>query len=231
LTHADVHVWRVDLNQRTATQRALLSSDECERADRFRFQEDRDHFIVARATLRSVLAGYLGAEAHGLRFDYGAHGKPRLAVQSHSELRFNLSHSHGRALIAVALEREVGVDIECLRRAVADEQIARRFFSPREVASLAALPPAEQSAAFFRCWTRKEAYLKARGDGIFYGLHHFTVSLAPEDAPALLANTLHPEEVARWSLQSVDVGPEFAACAVAEGRDWTLTCLDAPPAR
>ncbi|MGV3722877.1 MAG: 4'-phosphopantetheinyl transferase family protein [Actinomycetota bacterium] len=227
LAPAEVHVWRVNLKAPADLHRPLLSSDEQERADHFRFPEDRDHYTVARATLRKILAGYLGADARTLRFEYGAQGKPRLPVSEAIDLRFNLSHSRGRALIAVAVSREVGVDIECVRREVADEKIARRFFSPLEIGMLTALPAEEQAAAFFRCWTRKEAYLKARGDGIYYGLQHFTVSLGPEDSPALLANSLHPDEVARWSMQCVDVGREFAACVAAEGADWRLICLDA----
>lgn len=228
LAPADVHVWRVRLDRPGEPYRTLLSSDERERADRFRFPEDRDHFTVARATLRLVLAGYLDADPRALAFEYEAHGKPRISGPNPVALRFNLSHSHDRALIAAALGREVGVDIECLRRPVADDKIAQRFFSPQEAQALAHLPPTEQAAAFFRCWTRKEAYLKARGDGIYYGLRHFTVSLRPGDEPALLANTLHPDEVARWSMRAVDAGPEFAACVAAEGSDWTLLCLDAP---
>jgi len=224
----EVHVWRLRLDTPEHPYEWLLSGEELERAERFRFPKDRAHYIVARASLRLLLAGYLGGDARRLSFEYGPHGKPRLSEPGAPDLRFNLTHSNGRALIAVALAREVGVDLEYVRREVTEDAIARRFFSTPEVRSLESLLPAEQTPAFFRCWTSKEAYLKARGDGIFYGLHHFTVSLLPHQPPALLANSKHPEEVDRWRLEAVDVWPEFAACVAAEGSDWSLLTFDIP---
>lgn len=226
LARDEVHVWNIDLNRDPSPFLDLLSVEELRRAECFRFEQDREHFLVARGMLRALLARYLGAAPTALCFVYGEHGKPRL-VAPETGLRFNLSHSHGRALIAVAEGRDVGVDLEYVHRRVAEERVARRYFSPEEVAALRALPPAERKAAFFRGWSRKEAYLKARGDGIHYGLRHFTVSLAPDEPAALLANTLHPEEVTRWTLRNLDVGPDFAACVAAEGSGWTLRAFDA----
>jgi 4'-phosphopantetheinyl transferase len=220
----EVVVWQVGLETDSAPFRALLSDEELAAADRFRFEQDRAHYAVARGALRIVLGRHLDTAPAAIRFEYGAHGKP--SVAGGSELRFNLSHSHGRALIAVARGREVGVDLEYVHREVADEEVARRFFSPEEVQALENLPESARTPAFFRCWTRKEAYLKARGDGIHYGLHHFTVSLGPGEEPALLANTLHPDETARWTMRDVHLGPDFQACVVAEGFRWTLHKVD-----
>lgn len=225
LPRDEVHVWTADLSVDPDPFRAMLSSAEQERAERFRFRQDCDHFTVARGTLRVLLGKYLHTAPNVLEIAYGEHGKPHL-ITPETEIRFNLSHSHGRALIALAVGREVGVDIEYVRREVAEEKVARRFFSPAEVAALEGLPPEERGAAFFRCWSRKEAYLKARGDGIYYGLHHFTVSLAPGAPAALVANFLHPEETSRWTLREVPVGPDFAACVAAEGADWKLRVFD-----
>jgi 4'-phosphopantetheinyl transferase len=222
LSRDEVHVWQIDLDVDASPYWDLLATEERERALRFRFERDRDHYTVGRGSMRVLLGRYLGGPPSELRFGYGAHGKPELEEPSGSELRFNLSHSHRLALLAVTAERAVGVDIEGVHRDVGDEQIARRFFSSAEVSVLLGLPEAERRAAFFRCWTRKEAYLKARGDGIYYGLHHFAVTLAPGEPAALLSNALHPAEVARWSMSAVPVPPGYEAAVAVEGSGWTL---------
>lgn len=226
LTVDEVHVWQIDLDVDASIYWDLLSDEERERALRFRFERDRDHYTVGRGCVRTLVGRYLKVPPTELRFGYGTHGKPTLASPAGSELRFNLSHSHRVALLAVAAARELGVDIEGVHRDVGDAQIARRFFSPDEVAVLLALPEAQRRAAFFRCWTRKEAYLKARGDGIYYGLHHFAVTLAPGQPPALISNTLEPGEVARWSMAAVPVPPGYEAAVAVEGTGWTLHCRE-----
>lgn len=226
LTRAEVHVWQIDLDVDASLYWNLLSAEERERALRFRFERDRDHYTVGRGSTRTILGGYLGASADSLRFSYGAHGKPELEAPNESDLRFNLSHSHRVALLAVTAGRAVGVDIEGVQRDVGDEQIARRFFSPAEVTVLLSLPEAQRRAAFFRCWTRKEAYLKARGDGIYYGLQHFAVTLAPELPAALISNTLEPAEVPRWSMAAVPVPPGYEAAVAVEGTGWELHCRE-----
>lgn len=166
--------------------------------------------------MRNVVGRYLKTKPEGLRFSYGPYGKPALdGEHKSSSLRFNMSHSHGVALIAVAETRELGVDVEYIRTDFASIDIARRFFSPREVAALNALPPEQQVAAFFRCWARKEAYIKAIGRGLSQPLDGFDVTLAPELPAALLR--ADEDDPSRWSLSDIDAGSEYAAALMVEG--------------
>lgn len=222
LEMGDVHVWRADLTSRTLSREHLLrslSSDERLRASRFRFLKDRDHFVAARGALRSILGRYIGIEASRLQFVYGPHGKPRLAgaVGGH-RIEFNLAHSNGLGLVAVALSRPLGVDLERIRPDVAGEEIAERFFAPAEVRALRGLPQAKQDLAFFRCWTRKEAYIKARGEGLSMPLSRFCVSLSPGESPALLRVEGDPAEISRWSFRELAPGPGYVAALAVEGR-------------
>ncbi|HJQ31620.1 MAG TPA: 4'-phosphopantetheinyl transferase superfamily protein [Pyrinomonadaceae bacterium] len=228
----EVHVWRALLDAPEVRVRRLLellAPDERERAARFHFERDRRRFTVARGLLRGILGGYLNSAPEALRFVYGAQGKPALvAEQNPGGLRFNVSHSEGVALFAFARGREVGVDVERVSSRVSCEEIAGRFFSPGEVARLRALPAELREAAFFDCWTRKEAYIKARGEGLSLPLDGFDVSLGPGEPTALLANRLDPAEVARWSLRALAPWPGVAAAVVAEGRGWRLKCWRLP---
>ncbi|HKP10473.1 MAG TPA: 4'-phosphopantetheinyl transferase superfamily protein, partial [Blastocatellia bacterium] len=156
-----------------------------------------------------------------LSFGYSEHGKPSLAGSHSGDLRFNVSHSHELALFAFTWGRELGVDIEWIRPEVAGEQIAEQFFSRDEVATLRALPPGRQAEAFFNCWTRKEAYIKARGEGLSLPLHLFDVSLAPGE-PAALLRAAMSDETTRWTMTALAPGAGYKAALVAEGRDWHL---------
>ena len=210
-----VHVWRIALDQDDYTLdrfRSTLETGELERAGRFHFDKHRRHFIVARGFLRSVVARYLGSQPEALRFEYGAYGKP--ALGSGHTLRFNLSHSNEVALLAVALDAEIGVDVEHIRADFASEDIARRYFSRTEVEVFNALPPEERVAAFFRCWTRKEAYIKAIGKGFSQALDAFDVTLAPGIAPALLR--AEHDDASRWLLTDVEVGEGYAGALIVE---------------
>lgn len=230
LAEGDVHVWQIALDRpvcHDADVRSSLAPDELARATRFVFPADRERFVAARGALRQVLARYVGCAPRQVQFGYGQHGKPTLRGPGAAVgLTFNLSHTRDRALCAVARGRAVGVDVEAIRPEVAIDAIARTTFSPAERARLAALPPAERLAAFFACWTRKEAYLKARGDGLTYPLDRFDVSLGPGEAPALLGSREGPAEVRRWELRALDLGERYAAAlAVARpvGRVLLLT--------
>ena len=210
-----VHVWRIALDQaddRLERFRRTLEPHELERAGRFHFEKHRRHFVVARGFLRSVVARYVETRPEALRFEYGAYGKPALA--SEHGLRFNLSHSNEVALLAVTLEAELGVDVEHMRADFASEDIARRFFSRAEVEAFNALPKEEQVAAFFRCWTRKEAYIKAIGRGMSQPLDEFDVTLDPADPPALLY--AKEDDASRWQLSDLDVAPEYASAVIVE---------------
>lgn len=224
---AEVHVWRVTPLTRPAGEvaalRPLLSEDEAARADRFRFEHHRGHFVVARAALRRILGRYLGQPARLLRFGYNEYGKPTLP---HPPLRFNLSHAGEVALLAVTSGREVGVDVEAVRDDIEGDQLAERFFSPGEVETLMSLPEGLRPRAFFDCWTRKEAFIKALGSGLSHPLDAFDVSLAPGEPAALLRTRTDPLEAARWTLRELEPGEGYAAAVAVEGGGWELRCWD-----
>lgn len=228
LGSGEVHVWCATLDQPTWQFLRLaqtLSADERSRADRYSFARDMHHFIVGRALLRVILGGYLEIEPDRLRFAYSHHGKPSLADAFGSGiLRFNVSHSQGLALYAVSRDGHVGVDLERTRPVADLEQIAERFFSPREYAALRALPAQMKHEAFFNCWTRKEAYVKARGDGLSLPLNQFDVSLAPGEPARLVHNERAPQEVARWSLQELTPAPGYVAALAVEGHGRQIRC-------
>jgi 4'-phosphopantetheinyl transferase len=224
-----IHVWRAALersdDELSACER-ILSADERARADRFCFGRDRRHYIAGRGILRMLLGRYLHCDPAALTFCYNAHGKPTLASPV-SDLRFNVSHSHGLILYGVTRGRELGIDVEHVRGEVLVEQLADRFFSPREVAALRDVPPASRRDAFFRIWTRKEAYLKGTGKGLTLPLDCFDVSLTPGQA-ALLATHHEPADAQRWSMRDLAAGTGFAAALIAEGNGWHLWCGEWP---
>lgn len=224
----EVHVWQAVLNRPLSQVQSLfhiLAVDERARAEQFVFQRDREHFIVAHGMLRAILSRYLHSTPEHVSFRYSSYGKPALSEESGDDtLRFNLSHSHGLALCAVTRGREVGIDLERIRSNVEFEQIAERFFSHREVATLRMLPPDLQQQAFFLCWTRKEAYIKARGEGLSLPLDQFDVSLVPGEPAALLHTQGDPYETLRWSLQELTPAANYAAALAVEGQNWRLSC-------
>lgn len=224
----DVHVWQAALDELlpdSDTFLHTLSADEQSRAERFYFQKDREHFIAAHGVLRAILGRYLNRSPECLSFHDGSHGKPALVEESGSDaIHFNMSHSHGLVLYAVARGRAVGIDLEFVRREVEVEQIAERFFSRREAATLRALPADSRTYAFFLCWTRKEAYIKARGEGLSMPLGQFDVSLVPGDQAALLRTQSDPDEACRWSLQELSLASDYAAALAVEGRGCSLSC-------
>ncbi|NOK63906.1 MAG: 4*-phosphopantetheinyl transferase superfamily protein [Chloroflexi bacterium AL-W] len=223
-----VHVWYVPLNQpMAAVQRFthLLAPDELQRAERFHFARDRYHYIVSRGVLRTLLGRYLQCAPEQLQFQYGERGKPTLShTKQPKQLQFNLSHTHERAIYAFAWERELGIDIEYIRTLDDMESIANHFFSAREYQQLCALPQADKQRAFFTCWTRKEAYIKARGDGLAYPLDQFAVSFAPEDCTPLLEVYGDTQETERWSLHGLPTEADYVAALIVEGHTWELRC-------
>jgi 4'-phosphopantetheinyl transferase len=225
LSPTEVHVWKANLdvsNDRIQPLAALLSEDERARADRFYKQTDRDAFIAARGILRTLLGQYLDRSPAQLQLQYQDRGKPFL---QDSPLEFNVTHSHGLALYAIAQSRRVGIDLEYVRD-IEVQALAQRFFSDREFQQLQALPPDRQTATFFKYWTAKEAYLKATGEGLA-GLSQIEIiEILKGDAVSL---DLAYEDVSQWRLQPLDriLGTvDYAAAVVAEGRDWTLHCAE-----
>jgi 4'-phosphopantetheinyl transferase len=195
------------------------------RAARFHFVRDRRRFIVGRGLLRTLLGRYLRLAPAALRFAYTPLGKPFLIADDAPEpLCFNLSHSNELALFAFSRNRAVGVDIEHVRPVDDYEQIAARFFAPAECAQLRTLPDGQRARAFFSCWTRKEAYIKAHGVGLSLPLERFTVSIAPDEPAGLLATLDDPAEAARWSLLALPAGPDYEAALAVAGDGWQLSC-------
>ena len=217
----EVHIWHAALDTGAAVLQSLeetLAPDEKDRAERFVFKRHRDRFITARGILRELLAAYLHCSPVTFEFNYGPHGKPALRTQDPKmRLCFNLSHSQSHALYAFAYRREVGIDLELIRADFGGQEIAERFFSPREFAELRALPAKVRPEGFFNCWTRKEAYLKARGDGFHTPLDSFSVSLRPGEQAVL-----NSPDCSRWSLHSFQTAQRFIAAVVVEGRDCHL---------
>jgi 4'-phosphopantetheinyl transferase len=226
----EIHVWRVSLDQTESCLQSLqqtLSTDERTKADRFRFPKDRSQFIVSRGALRAILSRYLNISSHILRFDYNPYGKPSLIVaQSGNTLRFNLSHSRGMALIAITKNRDIGVDLEGINQNFSCLEIAEKFFSPLENSVLRSLPEHLQATAFFTCWTRKEAYIKAVGKGLSIPLNQFDVSLAPGEPAALLNVEENPEEALKWSLIELFPSSDMVAAVAVAGDCWKLHCWE-----
>ncbi|GET42134.1 4'-phosphopantetheinyl transferase family protein [Microseira wollei] len=218
----DVHIWRAELDQPEWCQTQLaatLSTDEQARAQRFHFDVHRQRFIVGRGILRNILGRYLGKEPGELEFCYSDRGKPSLAG-SNSSVCFNLSHSQSLALYAIA-RRPIGIDLEFIRPLDDALKLAQRFFSPREYAFIAALPPDQKQKAFFQLWTCKEAYLKATGEGLA-GLGQVEVSLTPGGAARLIAHNKSQEQNS-WFLQPLTPDPNYAAAVAVEGQS-QLSC-------
>jgi len=245
-----VHVWRAGLDVEAAqveTLREILDENERSRAQGFLFERDRRRFIVSHGVLRVMLGRYLGIEPKEIGFAQNAWGKPSVAAAAGGsarptgalDLRFNMSHSHELALYALAAGREVGVDIEYVESARACAEIAERFFASDEAAAIKALPEESRPRAFFACWTRKEAYVKATGMGLSIPLDGFVVSIAPglvlrSEAPlrrvaddsALLSTTFDEREAGRWSLIDIAAGPLYAAAIAVQGHGFDLELRD-----
>jgi 4'-phosphopantetheinyl transferase len=222
LASNDLHVWVTSLNKPQAQLNQLwplLTADEQARANRFYFDRDRKHYIVARGVLRQLLGRYLHVSAADIAFAYGEHGKPTLAAPfAESGVQFNLSHAQGVALLAFAHKREVGVDIEQIRPLEDAEQIAERFFSADEVAVFTAVPDTQKPQAFFNCWTRKEAFIKVIGEGLSCPLDSFNVTLRPGEPAELLQVKGSREEAARWELHNLEAAVGYAGAVIVEGR-------------
>jgi 4'-phosphopantetheinyl transferase len=193
----DLWTWPLEVGPgELARLRALLSEDEVERADRLVMERDRIHFVAARGRLRGLLAEYCSTRPQDLTFAYSEHGKPSLR----SAPKFNLSHSNALAALAVTKDHDVGLDVEAMR--TIKENLARDNFSPNEQRELATLSAHDRMAGFFRCWTRKEAVIKATGEGFARDLMSFDVSLSRED-PRLLR--LDGDDPSAWRLVHLDL--------------------------
>jgi 4'-phosphopantetheinyl transferase len=232
LDSGQIHVWRTTLDQPPSCLSryfSCLSEDERDRAMRFHFEEHRRGFIVGRAFLRTILAHYSGIDRYQMRFEYGSYGKPSIAgLGTSPQLFFNLTHSCRLALLAVTREAQIGIDVEYVR--AVDDGIPERFFSHSEVAALRALPEHLQREAFFNCWTRKEAYIKARGNGLSLALDEFDVSLVPGVPAAILDIRDGMEESSAWTIEHLAPAEGYigAVAIRAQNCNMSLWVLDRP---
>ena len=225
----EVHIWCANLDvppETSARLYATLTFDERTRSARFRFERDRQRFIVAHGVLRELLGRYLQTQPGRIGYVYNAFGKPDLGPEFGGRLKFNLSHSAGLALIAIAADSNVGVDLEYIRAQSDYAEIARRFFSAAEVDQLIALPKHLYAEAFISCWTKKEAYLKACGDGLAIPLNSFSVPLTtgPAHSPVDLcvaSNDIVPAK--RWSFYTLQPAPGYIGALAIEGSRWRLS--------
>jgi 4'-phosphopantetheinyl transferase len=229
LNEDELHVWLASLeiaSEQLGELKRTLAADEIARAARFYFDRDRRRFVASRGILRAIVANYLETTPGALRFSYNEFGKPRLEGAAQvRDLCFNVSHSGGLTLIAIALARDVGVDIEIIDYSVRTEEVAKSFFSANEIATLARLPQSLRVAGFFNCWTRKEAYIKARGMGLSIPLDSFDVSLSP-DGPADVIRTKDSSEISNWKIQNLEIDARCAAAVAAAGRNWKIARLN-----
>ena len=228
LATGQIHVWRLSHNPQCLPPIAwesTLSSDEHARANRFAFHRDRNAYITTRSVLRDLLGQYLATPPGEIRFHYAERGKPALAKSAPTAgdppIHFNVSHTRSLALLAFSADRRLGVDVEFVRPIDNWEAIARRFFSQNELAELQALPPDQRDEGFYTCWTRKESYIKARGEGLHLPLDSFDVTLTP-GAPARLA----AEDSTNWTLVSLHPRTGYAAALTAEGQNLDVQLFD-----
>jgi 4'-phosphopantetheinyl transferase len=214
LTPGDVHLWRWRLDR--VPEVPGLAADEQLRADRFRFDRDRQSFVAARSGMRKILGRYLNQDAAAIEFTYGSHGKPFLADGA---IAFNLSHSGDWALLAVARDRAVGVDIERIKPMAELEKLTARFLMAAEHERIVRLPEADRLLAFFRTWTCKEAYLKATGEGLGQ-LKSLEVAVQPEVPVQLLSPS-------GWTLLELVPEVGYVGAVAAIGADWRVSFFEA----
>lgn len=233
LRAGEIHVWRVALEPSPATlaeQARCLDAEEQARATAFRFEQHRRKFIACRAAQRAILGSYLRCPPERIALAYSPLGKPRLAGEA--ELEFNVTNSGTWALVSVARELPHGVDLEWLDRRCDHAALAERYFAREERAALAQLAPAERRAAFFRCWTRKEAVLKATGVGLTFPLDRFVVTCVPQEPPRIVSIEGCPTRAAGWTLASFEPAPGYqAALAWQTPLTQRLECLTWRPTR
>jgi 4'-phosphopantetheinyl transferase len=233
LTQDEIHVWHAQLDELPLVPKlslgtiglaALLNDEERGRASRFRFERDRIHFGLARGILRSLLSDYCSMPPNEIAMRYSPSGKPALANPQHQDLQFNLSHSHGLAVFAFARGRRVGIDVELTRKMKDEDKIVQRFFSPEEIAAYQALSAEARQRGFFNCWARKEAFVKALGEGLSHPLAAFTVSLTPGEPGRLLSIGGDMAAATGWTLYDLAIDPGYVCALVAEGGLLRVSC-------
>jgi 4'-phosphopantetheinyl transferase len=226
-----LHIWCVEADDPAhdlSVVADVLAPDELERARRFRFERDRRRYLVGRTLLRSILSRYLGQRPAALRFGYSEHGKPAL-LDNHSGLQFNVSNSASLVVYAVISRRAVGIDVEHVRELPDIDAIATQFFAPSEARTVQALRQPSKTAAFFACWTRKEAYIKAIGTGLSRPLDTFVVTFLPGETPRLAWVEDDACETERWSFESFSPADGYVSAVAVEGPRPTVRYWRTPP--
>ncbi len=225
LSDDDVHIWRTRLDppeERVEAMNGLLCDEEKERAERFHFERHRRRYIVARGSLRVILGGYLDIAPETVRFSYSEKGKPSLASEwEASNIQFNVSHSHEMALYAVGRRRLVGIDVERIRSTPVAEELADRFFLPRECGVILGAPRDLRQEVFFNFWTQKEAYLKATGEGVS-GLEKIEIDF-PASGDPILRNPKSMTTIPGWRARRLEPGEGYAGAVVIQGSGWRLS--------
>lgn len=227
----ELHVWRIHVPsffEYLTMLEKLLSPDELSRANRFHFQIHHNRFIVARSFLRILLGKYMKILPQDISFNYMEHGKPEIHPKLNPEkIRFNLSHSKDWALLGVVKNINIGVDVEFMRENVEHLKLAGRFFSPQENATLRSLPESKQFEAFYLCWTRKEAFIKADGKGLSFPLKNFSVVFHPDLPPALESVAGDLQTAENWSMFNPDFPGNYKAAVAIEGKIGQMNCFEA----
>ncbi len=229
LSEAEVHLWVVPLDvtpEKSSHFKSILSLDEQDRAGRFQKTRDANRYVAARGSLRSLLGAYLAIEPDRLLFAYDALGKPRLAGEVHlTPMNFSVSHSDDRGLFGFVRGHKIGIDLERIRTEIEIEDLAKRYFSLNEFQRLHSLPADQRREAFYCGWTRKEAYLKGRGEGLSYGLDRVEVSLAPGEPAVILGSVDDPDASRHWTVQHLSPAPGYVGAVAVEALNIAFRCL------
>lgn len=219
----EVHVWcsSLVLNSKILNKlRLTLSADELERANRFHFQRDRHSFIAGRGILRSILADYHQNKPREIEFTYNTRGKPSIVnIPGGLGINFNLSHSHGLAVYAITRRRGIGIDIERLRSNLSFEKIAKRFFTTAEFEKLSSLAHEEFMEGFFKLWTQKEAYIKAKGKGLSIPLNQFAATIKRDQTVRIKEIGINSDKECSWSFHTLTPAPGYVGALAVEGKN------------
>lgn len=227
LHNDEIHIWFASLEQSESQFQALsqtLSKDEHIRAERFLFDKDRKRLVICRGILRKILGNYLGVDPDKLMFCYGKYGKPALVdTFNNGKICFNLAHSEGFAIYAFTIGHEIGVDIEYIRDIPEMTQIAEYLFSVAEKETFHALPESKKQEVFFNCWTRKEAIIKATGDGLSRPLNKFDVTFSSNEPTRVIRTEGYLQEASQWYVHDMEPLPGYTAAVAVKGiNSWQI---------
>ncbi len=229
LNENKIYIWKINLENSKYNPGDLLqilSEDEISQADRITSPAGQNRFIIGRGYLRIILGACIKTDPGKIQYTYNSFGKPFLSPAHRNPVRFNLSNSRSTALIAVSKGYEIGIDLEYIKTNRDFERLADRYFHRRETADLMKLPRTERIEAFYNCWCRKEAYIKARGMGMAIPLDQFRVSVNPDEPPLLLSTEHDPGAYQCWGLKQISPGNDFAGAVAANLKRFTMELLE-----